>query len=73
MAQLTDHPVTDLLKDHGNVGIAGWFHFDKAGLEGLVAAIEVNALKEDDMKMKTQINATAESLYKRHRSRLHLT
>jgi hypothetical protein len=44
--------MTHLLKDHGNFGIAGWFGFDKSGLEGLVAAIEVDALKGDDVKMK---------------------
>jgi hypothetical protein len=34
-------------------------------------AIEIGAFKEDDMKMYMQIYATAESLYKRDRSRLY--
>jgi hypothetical protein len=46
MAQLADDPVTDLLEDLGNVGVVGWFGFDKVGFEALVAATEVNALKE---------------------------
>jgi hypothetical protein len=38
-----------------NVGIARRFGFDKAGLETLVGAIEVNALKEDDVKMEVGV------------------
>ncbi len=72
LAQLANDPVADLLENLGNVGIAGRFGFDKAGLEAHFAAIEVDALKEDDMKMQIQIYATAKSLYKRDRSRLHL-
>jgi hypothetical protein len=44
----------------------------KRGLRGLVAAIEGDALKEDNVKMQMQIHATAEALDKRDRSRLHL-
>jgi hypothetical protein len=53
-AQLTDDPVADLLEDLGNVGIARRLDFDKAGLEGCFGTIEVDALKEDDMKMDIQ-------------------
>jgi hypothetical protein len=64
--------VTNLLEDLGNIGITGWFGCDKAGLEAHVTPIEVDTLKEDDMKMKIQIETSAESLDKRDRSRLHL-
>jgi hypothetical protein len=52
MAELTDDPVTNLLQDLGNVGIAEWFDCDKVRLEAHVATIEVDTLKEDDMKME---------------------
>ena len=50
-AQLTDDPVANLLEDLGNVGIAGRLDFDKARLEVRFGTIEVDALKEDNMKM----------------------
>ena len=55
-----------------HVGIARRFGFDKAGLETLVGAIEVHALKEDDVKMEMQIDGPTEALDKRHRPRLDL-
>jgi hypothetical protein len=55
------------------IGITGWFGCDQAGREALAAAIEGDALKEDDMEMEMQMHAPAESLDKRDRSRLHLT
>ena len=54
------------------VRIAGRLALDKPGLEARLGAIEVDALKEDDMKMYIQINAATESLYKCNRSRLYL-
>ncbi len=63
-AQLADHPVTDLLEDRGKVDIAGRFRFEKAGSEVRAAAIEVDALKEDDVKMEIQIETSAGSLDK---------
>src|SRR5882724_3525555 len=70
--QRADDPPTDLLEDLGNVRIAGRHALDKARLAALVGAIEVDALKEDNMKMEIQIEAAAESLEKRHRPWLDL-
>jgi hypothetical protein len=52
MAERADDPPTDVLDHVCHVGIARRFGFDKAGLETLGGAIEVNALKEDDVKME---------------------
>jgi hypothetical protein len=54
--QLADHPTADFPDDVGHVGITGWLGFDKAGLEAGFGAIEVDTLKEDDMKMEMQID-----------------
>ena len=56
--------MADLLEDLGNVGIAGRFGFDKVWLEARFGTIEVDALKEDDMKMEIQIETSAEALDK---------
>ena len=52
MAERADDPPTDLLDHVCHVGIAGRLARDKAGLEARFAAIEVNTLKEDDVKME---------------------
>jgi hypothetical protein len=61
-----------LLEDLGNVRIAGRLARDKARRAALVGAIEVDARKEDNMKMEMHIEAAAEALEKRHRPWLDL-
>ena len=46
-----DDPPTDLLEDLGNVRIAGRLALDKARLEACLGAIEIDALKEDNVIM----------------------
>src|SRR5712691_6749479 len=70
-AQPADDPPADFLDDVCNVGIAGRLDLDKAGLAARFGTIAVDALKEDDMKREMHIEAAAESLEKRDRSRLH--
>ena len=45
----------------GNVGIAGRLALDKARLEALVGAIEIDTLKEDHMIMHIEIEAHCQS------------
>src|SRR5262249_23605216 len=70
LAELTDDPVTDLLEDCGDVRIAGRLAREKAGLEAVVGAIEVDPLEEDAMKMEVEIEGTPKALDKRHRPRV---
>ena len=51
MTERADDPPTDLLEDLGNVRIAGRLALDKARLEARLGAIELDALKEDNMIM----------------------
>jgi hypothetical protein len=46
--------VTNLLEDPGNVGIAGRLGLDKTRLAALITSVEIDPLKEDDMKMDVQ-------------------
>jgi hypothetical protein len=54
MAELTDDAVADFLHHVCHVGIAGRLDREKAGLEARLGAIEVDALKKEDMKMEMQ-------------------
>ena len=53
-AELADDPMADRLDHRGDVGIAGRLDREKAGLEARLGAIEVDALKKEDMKMEMQ-------------------
>src|SRR5262249_52582079 len=53
--QCADDPPTDLLDHRGNVGIGGWLALDKARLQPLVGAIEIDTLNDDHMKMDVHI------------------
>ena len=64
--------MADLLDHGGDVGIGGRLACDKARLEALVGAIEIDPLKEDAMEMEIQIDGTAETLDKGDRPRLDL-
>jgi hypothetical protein len=46
--------MADLRDDRGNIGIGGRLACDKTWREARLSAIEVDALKEDDMKMDIQ-------------------
>jgi hypothetical protein len=46
--------MTDLRDDRGNIGIGGRLACDKAWHEARLSAIEVDALKEDAVKMQVQ-------------------
>jgi hypothetical protein len=60
VAQLTDDPPTDLLDhvscsagaDGGDVNVSRWLAWDKTWREALVSAIQIDALKKDDMAME---------------------
>ena len=65
-----DDPPTDLLEHGGDVG--GGRDREKVGLEALVGAIQIDAFQKQDMEVQVHIDATAEALDKRDRSRLHL-
>jgi len=72
MAELTDDAVADFLQHVGHVGIAGRLAREKAGLAARLGAIEVDALKKEDMKMELEIEGTAETLDKGDRPRLEV-
>jgi hypothetical protein len=65
MAELTDDPMADFLKHVCHIGIAGRVDREKAGLEALVGAIEIDPLEEDTMKMEIEIEGTPKTLKKR--------
>ena len=52
LAELTDDAMADFLKHVCHIGIAGRVDREKAGLEALVGAIEIDPLEEDTMKME---------------------
>jgi hypothetical protein len=54
MAELTDDPMADFLHDGCHIGIAGRVDREKAGLEALVGAIEIDPREEDTMKMEME-------------------
>ena len=64
-----DDPLTDLLEDLGNIGIAGRLVLDKAWFETLVCPLEKDPLDDDDMIMDIELQCATEALEKRHRSR----
>jgi hypothetical protein len=64
--------MADLRDDCGNIGIGGRLACDKMWREARLSAIEVDALKEDAMKMEVQIDGTARALDKGHRPWLHV-
>ena len=68
--ELADDPSADLLDHRGDVGITGRLAREKARLEALVGAIEVDPLEEDAMEMEVHIDRTAETLDKCDRPRL---
>src|SRR5262249_4205997 len=72
MAELTDDTMADFLHDGCHVGIAGRLALEKAGLEALVGAIEIDPLEEDTMKMEMEIEGTPKPLHKRDRPWLNL-
>src|SRR5215472_12430462 len=70
MAELADDPPADCLHDGCHVGITGRLARDKPGLVACLGAIEVDALKKEDMKMEMHIEGTAKTLDKRDRPRV---
>ena len=72
MAELADDPPADCLHDGCHVGITGRLARDKPGLVACLGAIEVDALKKEDMKMEIQIEGTPETLDKCHRPWLEI-
>src|SRR5215468_9689284 len=65
-----DAAPTDFL-DHGrNIGISGRLDLDEAQREAGLGAIQIDSLKEDEVEMEIEIEGTAETLDKGHRSRL---
>src|SRR5215471_21447966 len=53
--QLTDDPATDFLEDRGDIAIGRRLTREKAGLQASGGAIEVDALKKEDMEMEMYI------------------
>ena len=52
MAERADDAMADLLDHGGDVGVGRRLPLDKPGLEACLGAIEVDALKKEDMKME---------------------
>src|SRR5215472_4230310 len=59
--------MADFLQHVGHVGIAGRLAREKARLEVLVGAIEIDPLEEDAMEMEIEIEGTPKTLDKRDR------
>src|SRR5207245_4324182 len=73
LAELAEDPPADFL-DHGSdVRVRRWLAWHKTWLEALVRTIEIDALKEDHMKMEIEIEGTAKTLHKRDRPRLDVS
>src|SRR5215471_11556357 len=53
--QLPDDPATDFLEDRGDIAIGRRLTREKAGLQASGGAIEVDALKKEDMEMEMYI------------------
>ena len=63
--------MADLLHHRCDVGVGRGLAREKARLVPLGGAIQIDALKEDRMKMEMHIDGAAKTLHKRDRSRLH--
>jgi len=72
LPQCADDAPADLLDYVCDVGVSRWLAREKTRRAPLVGAIEIDPLKEDNMKMKMQIDSAAKALNKCHRSRLDL-
>src|SRR5215510_1971176 len=62
--------MADLLDHVCDVGVSRWLDREKAWLEPLVGAIQIDPFKEDNMIMHIQINSATKALDKCYRSRL---
>ncbi len=70
-AQLADDPLADLLEDRGDLRIGGRLLGAKTWREPLGGAVLIDPLKEDQVVMQIQIDASTEALQERHRAGLH--